>query len=41
MAKACLGKEEDDGVEIVTPEGTKFWTIINIKYANVTDSKEK
>ncbi len=41
MAKACLGKEEDDDVEIVTPEGTKFWTIINIKYANVIDSKEK
>ena len=32
MAKACLGKAEDDNVEIVTPEGKKDWDIIKIEY---------
>lgn len=31
-AKACLGKEEHDDIEIITPEGKKEWTIVSIKY---------
>ncbi|MHC5225951.1 transcription elongation factor GreB [Ignatzschineria sp. LJL83] len=32
MAKACLGKKEDDEIEIITPDGRKVWVITNIKY---------
>ena len=32
MAKACLGKEEDDEIEIITPDGRKVWVITDIKY---------
>lgn len=32
VAKACLGKEVDDDIEILTPEGKKFWSLISIYY---------
>lgn len=32
VAKACLGKEEGDDIEIVTPEGKKYWSILSISY---------
>ena len=32
VAKACLGKEEDDEVFIVTPESRKNWVIVKIEY---------
>lgn len=32
MAKACLGKEEGDDIEIMTPEGKKYWSLLNIYY---------
>lgn len=32
MAKACLGKEEDDEIEVVTSEGRRTWFILKIWY---------
>lgn len=32
VAKACLGKEVDDDIEIMTPEGKKYWSILSIQY---------
>ena len=32
MAKACLGKQLDDEVEVRTPEGIKKWYITDISY---------
>lgn len=34
MARACLGKEEDDEIELLTPEGKKYWYISKILYKN-------
>lgn len=33
MAKACLGKEEDDEIEVVTSEGLRTWFILKIWYS--------
>lgn len=33
MAKACLGKEEDDEIEVVTSEGRRTWFILKIWYS--------
>lgn len=32
MAKACLGKEEDDEIEVITSEGKRRWFILKIWY---------
>ena len=32
MAKACLGKEVDDDVQVRTPAGLKTWYILRISY---------
>jgi len=32
VAKACLGKAVDDDIEIMTPEGKKYWSILSIQY---------
>ena len=32
LARQLLGKEVDDSVEITTPRGTKFYTVLEIKY---------
>lgn len=32
MAKACLGKEEDDEIEVITSEGKRRWFIQKIWY---------
>lgn len=32
MAKACLGKKEDDEIEVVTSEGRRTWFILKIWY---------
>ena len=33
MAKACLGKEEQDEIEVVTSEGRRTWFILKIWYS--------
>lgn len=32
VAKACLGKAEGDDIEITTPEGKKYWSLLSIQY---------
>lgn len=32
VARACIGKEVDEEVEVITPQGKQYWTIITIKY---------
>lgn len=39
MAKACLGKEEDDEIEVITSEGKRRWFILKIWYAEETINK--
>ncbi|RUR28112.1 transcription elongation factor GreB [Vreelandella nanhaiensis] len=33
MAKALLGKQVDDDVEVMTPNGEAFYTVVDIRYA--------
>lgn len=39
MARACLGKAIDDEIIVRTPEGAKYWNIIDIRYESTTRSK--
>ncbi|MBU2863659.1 transcription elongation factor GreB [Reinekea forsetii] len=32
MARACLGKAVDDEVAVPTPDGIKYWDIVDIRY---------
>lgn len=32
VARACLGKAVDDEVEVVTPKGKQYWSILSITY---------
>lgn len=38
MARALLGKQVDDEVEVMTPSGKKLWYINSIRYENPEDS---
>lgn len=38
MARALLGKQVDDEVEVMTPSGKKLWYINSIRYEKPEDS---
>lgn len=38
MAKALLGKEVDDEITVITPNGEAFYTITDIRYAGASPS---